>query len=308
MFTHHQYNNSNLEFREIRDLLTDSFAATGKLNCWTFCRLENWRYRIHSLKLREDPLYLSSLAHLWRHESGNLIGVTICEGNLNAIHIISHIEHKYIEREILKWIEENWSQDKILVMTYVDASDDVRKDSLLSHGYRFEREADYMRLYDLSKVKLDCDLEAGYCVKDIITDRNFRARATTIHKAFTPDYEPRTDDLYYWESTRGAPGYRPRLELAAIGQNGEHAAACLGWVDEGNRLGEVEPVGTHPDFQRRGFARAVIIECFKRMKDMGISHAYISSAPEPDPSNRLYEKFGPVEKVVQERWVKDFKG
>ncbi|MCP4756504.1 MAG: GNAT family N-acetyltransferase [Proteobacteria bacterium] len=33
-------------------------------------------------------------------------------------------------------------------------------------------------------------------------------------------------------------------------------------MDEKNRVGEVEPMATHPSFQRRGFATAMITECF----------------------------------------------
>ncbi|MEU4245988.1 hypothetical protein AB0F15_01110 [Amycolatopsis sp. NPDC026612] len=40
-------------------------------------------------------------------------------------------------------------------------------------------------------------------------------------------------------------------------RSGRFVAQCLIWLDERNAVGELEPVGTLPEFRRTGLARAV---------------------------------------------------
>ena len=60
--------------------------------------------------------------------------------------------------------------------------------------------------------------------------------------------------------------------------------------------GAIEPVGTHADDRRRGFAGAVIRECFVRMQEAGIQQVEIASRVEPDISNHLDDSLLPASK------------
>jgi len=304
MISHSRYLDNNLDFWEIRDLLVDNFARKWKFDIWDFCRLETWRYRIHSLIIRKDPDFLSGLAELWRDESGKLIGVAISEYGKNDIFIFSRFGFEFIEQEILEWIDKQWLPDRDRVETFCNSEDKEKKSLLTKFGYAFKESAGHAYKYDLNQVQLDYTLEAGYKVQDITEDRNFEGRAEAIFLSFNPDKAFDKTRLPYWESTRGAPGYRPRLELAVVSSEGQVCSGCLGWVDLINREGAVEPIGTHPSFQRRGFGRAMVTECFKRMKEIGLINAFIGSGPEPAVGNRLYQSLNPEEKVTDEIWEK----
>ncbi len=304
MISHSAYLDNNLDFWEIRDLFTDNYALTGKSDVFDFCRLENWRYRIHSLKIREEPEYLSGLARLWRDANGQLIGLAISEDDDNDMFVFSRLGQESIEREIYKWIDDEWFKGRTQVKTFCDSDDTAKKKLLTEFGYALEGTDGHAYTYDLNRVRQDYELEAGYTVQDIRVDRNFLGRAESSFSAFNPDKTFDETRLFYWESTRGAPGYRPRLELAVVGPDGRIASGCLGWVDEKNQAGTVEPVSTHSAFQRRGFAKAMVTECFRRMKGMGIKSAIIGSKAEPAIGNRLYESLNPSEKSTDELWIK----
>jgi len=52
--------------------------------------------------------------------------------------------------------------------------------------------------------------------------------------------------------------------------------------------------------------KALLLEKFGRMKNAGVEHCYLSSAPEPNPSNSVYEGLGVSTKEVFEFWVKAY--
>ena len=87
-------------------------------------------------------------------------------------------------------------------------------------------------------------------------------------------------------------GYRPELDLVAVSDNGELASFGLCWYDEVNRVGEFEPVGTHPDYRGRGFGKALLLEGVRRLKDTGASACLVYPPGASEPACRLYESAG----------------
>ena len=63
--------------------------------------------------------------------------------------------------------------------------------------------------------------------------------------------------------------YRPDLDVVVEAPDGSLAASALCWYDPQNRSGEFEPVGTHPDHQRLGLARAVLLFGLRRLRQAG---------------------------------------
>ncbi|MCI0476857.1 MAG: GNAT family N-acetyltransferase, partial [Anaerolineales bacterium] len=64
------------------------------------------------------------------------------------------------------------------------------------------------------------------------------------------------------------------------------------WVDRANKVGEFEPVGTRPAFERRGLARAALLEGMARMKTRGAETALVSTGGAETGAIRLYESVG----------------
>lgn len=82
-----------------------------------------------------------------------------------------------------------------------------------------------------------------------------------------------------------------------VSPDGPPAAYCVGWRERARETcGTIEPVGTHASYRRRGFATAVIRECFRRMKADGIETVEIASRAEPAIANLLYDALSPTRK------------
>jgi ribosomal protein S18 acetylase RimI-like enzyme len=89
-----------------------------------------------------------------------------------------------------------------------------------------------------------------------------------------------------------SPVYSLENDVVAAAQDGRIAAFCITWIDEVNRVGLFEPVGTHPDFQRKGLGRAVMLEALRRLRDAGMEKAIVCTSEHNLAAIKLYENIG----------------
>jgi GNAT superfamily N-acetyltransferase len=89
-----------------------------------------------------------------------------------------------------------------------------------------------------------------------------------------------------------SPVYDPDLDIVAVAPDGQVGAFCIVWTDPVNKVGLFEPVGTHPDFHRKGLGRAVVLEGLLRLKKHGMKSAIVSTFEDNPPAIKLYESVG----------------
>ena len=59
-----------------------------------------------------------------------------------------------------------------------------------------------------------------------------------------------------------------------------------------NGVGHFEPVGTHPDFQRRGLGKALLLNSLRQMQILGMTSATVCTGESNTRAARLYESVG----------------
>ncbi|GIG90895.1 hypothetical protein Pen02_58310 [Plantactinospora endophytica] len=96
----------------------------------------------------------------------------------------------------------------------------------------------------------------------------------------------------YRSAVMTRPGYSPEREIVAEAPDGRIAAFAVYWLDEQNRAGHFEPVGTHRDFHRRGLARAVLRHAMRRMREAGMTTVTVNHDAANLPAHRLYASLG----------------
>ena len=88
------------------------------------------------------------------------------------------------------------------------------------------------------------------------------------------------------------PGYAPDLDLVAVAPDGRVAAFAILWLGPavaGRREGHFEPVGTRPEFRRRGLARALLLDGMRRLRAAGATHALVETEDVREGANGLYQ-------------------
>lgn len=91
------------------------------------------------------------------------------------------------------------------------------------------------------------------------------------------------------------PGFALRGQggdLEVESPDGTLAAFTTIWLDDVNSVGLFEPVGTEPEFQRQGLARAVMSEGLHRMRVAGMRTAQVEHEITNAPAAALYESLG----------------
>lgn len=94
------------------------------------------------------------------------------------------------------------------------------------------------------------------------------------------------------ERTIGTPLYQPDLDLVAVAPDGTLAGFCVGWHEPARGLAQLEPVGVHPRYQRRGLSRALLTEMLYRFKGRGASVAIVETEFERTAARAAYDAVG----------------
>jgi mycothiol synthase len=80
------------------------------------------------------------------------------------------------------------------------------------------------------------------------------------------------------------PFYDPSLDLVASASDGSLAAYCVCWISAeenaltGRKDGHTDPIATHPAYQRRGLAKALILAGLRLFKERGMEAVHLGTA------------------------------
>jgi len=291
---------ADADFDELHDALIRWYPGWNRPDNWLFGRLEDWRYGGNAARQQDNPAFWSANAHCFRDETGALAGFVIGEYGGDDLFLQVDPARRDVEPVILDWIETVWAAGRARIGVFALSDDTTRAALLTAHGFHEDGSDGNMYRYDLTRAYPDALLPAGFALTTLAENHDFGAQAVAIAKAF--DNLRIDEDLLAFRRT--APGYSLDWDLAAVAPDGQHASFACIWVDWRNRLAEIDPIGTQPEFQRRGLARAVILDGFRRLAVAGIHTAYIGAGPEPAVGNFLYAGLCPVAKYPFIRWTK----
>ncbi|HTY47373.1 MAG TPA: GNAT family N-acetyltransferase [Methanomassiliicoccales archaeon] len=277
--------------------LTESERSYGFLRNWSVARLEDWRYGNNFRFETTDPSFFSRNLHYWRRE-GEVVGLSV-SGADNVVTPMVLPDDWETEGEILTWTEKVWSKDKQTTRIAAYDDDFARVQELETRGFERRESRGFVRKYDTSTAPQESKSPEGFVLTTLAEHGNIIDYVDAVRSAFGRD----TLDIKWFKSKERAPGYAREWVICAL--VGDRVASfCEVRVDQRGGYAELDPIGTRPEHQRKGLARALIAESFRRLSAARIGRAYIGSASEPDPSNHLYDSLEPAEKREEFAWEK----
>jgi ribosomal protein S18 acetylase RimI-like enzyme len=140
---------------------------------------------------------------------------------------------------------------------------------------------------------LDLDLDPprvpdGYTLRSLRGPDDIAARVAVHRAAFAPSVM--NEDRYRILAEQEHYAFDHDLVIEAL--DGSFAAFAICWLDPVGSVGEFEPVGTHPDHQRRGLGRVVMRAGLRMMREAGLRDAVVFSLQSNAASEALYRSAG----------------
>jgi GNAT superfamily N-acetyltransferase len=301
-----KYQNED-DYWRLRAFLRRVCLANGRReHAWPVARLDYWRWHvIHCCTPFED---VDDLIFLWEDKAGRIQAAVNCE-EPGQLSLQVHPKHcsAALEAELLAVAEENLappvSEGPIKLRIWAWAKDKLREELLTRNGYQPGScsAIDFYRSLegDLPESKVT----EGYRLRSLGGEDELPSRSWASWRAFHPDD---TDEEYEgWEWYRRIqrmPLYRRDLDLVAEAPDGQVAAFCTLWYDDVTRSGYFEPVGTVPEHQRHGLARALMQEGIRRIQRLGAVQVTVGGHGEA--SKALYASVMGGESEHYAPWMK----
>jgi len=199
-----------------------------------------------------------------------------------------------LEREVLELAYErttelmqkhNIESDYMLADAF--RGDAARIKLLSSLGWEPDSELPYvLNRTEIKSIDIP-DLPDGYSFRSANGIEDAAALADIHNAAFGPIWTP---DLY--RKVMESPGYEPERELVIHAPDGALVAFSIIWFDYLNHTGLFEPVGTHKDYQRQGFGRAIILYGMQKMAAAGMEFATVAHFGNNEAARGLYQSCG----------------
>jgi mycothiol synthase len=251
---------------------------------------------------------------LWEDTSGQLIGFgelsiqeptpdNLADGSLwFFVHPIARGGD--LATQIVTWAElrmqevgrERQGQPKLFTWSRNSRIDRIA--TIEQQGFRESRQFLFLT-QALTETVPTPQVPTGFTIRAIDCERDAQAWVDLHNQSFinTWNYHPLTIERY--QCRLQDPDYLPELDLVAIDPDGKFASICLCVIDRthntfvGRQEGWVALLFTHPDFQRKGLARAMLLHGLHRFKDFGVNIAKIGvDSQNPFGARKLYESVG----------------
>ena len=274
--------------------------------CWHVARLDYWRWHVIENCNACEPV--KDVTFIWETPDEQMAAVLNPEGRGEA-HLQVHPGRRTpeLEEEMIVVAEQQLAgpgpDGQRALRVFADGRDTLRHDILLRRGYTQRGLSEHQWRRELDMPIPDVPVAPGYTVRSLGDTGELPTRSWASLRAFHLD-EPdeRYEGWEWYHNIQRMPLYRRDLDLVAVAPTGEIASFCTIWYDGVTRSAYYEPVGTTPEHQRRGLAKAILTEGLRRLKRMGATRAFVGGY-EPEP-NTLYTSVMGTEHDPSEPWMK----
>ncbi|HEY3904024.1 MAG TPA: GNAT family N-acetyltransferase [Streptosporangiaceae bacterium] len=272
--------------------LTDSDASYGEL-AWNWGRGhasdgKTWLRRLWFSGPDLVAWGWAQLPHQTRRSDGSVTDVTSA-----LLQHQVHPDHRELLDEMIDWY--HGVTPGIERGVVAQAADEFALKRWSAHGYETDPDAlgdtgswTQLNTRDLNDLEQPA-LPGGYQFRN--ADEVGPQAAAQAH---IDAWAPSTYTLEGYEGVAQTPAYRGDLHVLIEAPDGTMAASAIMWLDEVNKTAEFEPVGTNPDYRRRGLGQALLLHGMHLARQAGASHMTVACAGAPGrPAARgLYYSVG----------------
>ena len=284
------FDETQKDFQKMWAFLVDDYSDKKDCFIWTIGRLGDWPNSLSYGYGYFFPSHMRNNAQLWFNAIEELVGFAISENGNADFYALARRGHEFLYGEMVEWVKRNWGNREGQLSTQADEGQHIFMQVLANHGFTKGGINEVSRQYDLQNMDVTPPvLTEGIVLKDLFSHPNEYGSILVGENAWHNRNEVSDYDMARYQFRRENPCYFPHLDIYAENQDGLIVANCNAFVDYKNNYAEIERVCTHNEYRKKGLARAVIIECMRRLRDEGVKYAYIGGSSEE--AINLYGKF-----------------
>lgn len=269
----------------LSDFVVETRRQAGHL---AFYQIGDLSWAVFQFETKGRP---AEFIRIWEAPNGDIAGYAFFQ-TPNGVDIQSApwlSDREALEDEMLAWAADlcrsQGSEPRLTVAAC--EGDDRFLRFLTERGYQQEPSYRLHMIYGLEADVPEPALPDGFVIRPVQGDeweaRGALQRSVWPWSRVGPETYPRLVSL---------PGYDPSLDLVVVSPEGDLAAFALIWYDRVNRVGEFEPVGTHPDFRGQKLGKALQLEGLRRVKEVGALSCLVYPTGGDVPACNLYTSAG----------------
>jgi ribosomal protein S18 acetylase RimI-like enzyme len=274
------------DFARLQALLAHARVAVSHTH---FLHTGDLTWQLFHMLADFDPL---QIVRVWEYEQRELIGFVLLHPRFGGfdIQIDPAWRNELLVVELLGWgekqLQQHWPRDHSGLSTLVNRRDLLLQGVLTRRGFAPGGEWLYMRRSLADPIAV-VDPPPGWSVRNLRSVDEAAMRATVLGLAF--EAPPFVD---WYQKLIRSTGYDKELDLVAVAPDGHFGAFANVWLDQANKVGQFEPVGTAPAERRLGLAQAVLSEGLRRMQARGMETAIVIVEAAEQAACRLYASVG----------------
>jgi mycothiol synthase len=163
-----------------------------------------------------------------------------------------------------------------------------RVDFLSQHGFRQTEVVTVHMKRNLSEPIPKFELPQGFQIRLVKGIEEAESIASTHRAAFGTEYMTTENRLIIMNTSE----YDPLLDLVVVAPDGTIAAYCTCSVNQQNKEGWTDPIATHPNYQRKGLAKALLLKGMQMLKECGMESAKLGTSGDNIAMQKTAESVG----------------
>jgi mycothiol synthase len=299
MYLHALYRGHS-QFNQLRQFLLDTYQHYDALRNWEPRRLEGTAFHNAPHELASVEAHMSNTWVIWYDSNNHIIGALFNESSEHFYPQL-HPMHLDVIPQMLDYLVLHHTTTSNV---WCHADNHLLAGALTATG--FTPTADYQnqkRLHLPTTQLVMPAIPSGYRIATMSTDiATTDQMGQLLNSAFRRNIHSGAE---YRTFQQMAPSYRAEFDTVIYDSNAMLVANAALTVHHDESFAVVEPVATHPDHQRRGLARAVIMHGLIRAQQIGIRTAWIEAWHSNEAANQTYNQIGFVDVSQQRCWQRN---
>ncbi len=236
---------------------------------------------------------------LWLTPDGSLAAFALVDA-YNNLWFEMAVTDEQLADEIIQWGVEDLcasvsAPDEALTLDTNCSDNNPGRIALLKrHGFVEQSMRTLHMIRSLNEPIPAPQLPAGFTVRHIAGEHEADPMTALHQAAFGTDDFTLEDRLAIMRTS----DYDPALDLIVIAPTGEFAGYCTCQISAGEntrigqQIGHTDPVAVHPNYQRRGLARTLLLSGCHLLKQYGMEVAALGTSSENLAMQRAAEAAG----------------